>query len=55
MLEARRLIKYSDKSISAIACQIGFIDLQSFSHFFNKHELKSTIVFRESSLWRKGD
>lgn len=46
MLEARRLLKYSDKNISEIADEIGFLDLQSFSRFFKKHENQSPSEFR---------
>ncbi len=48
MLEARRLLKYSDKNISEIADEIGFLDLQSFSRFFKKHENLSPSEFRSN-------
>lgn len=38
MLEARRLLEYSDKQIQEIAFEIGFEDIQAFSRFFKKHE-----------------
>lgn len=38
MLEARRLLRFSGKSIKEIAYDIGFEDLQSFGRFFKKHE-----------------
>ncbi len=38
MLEARRLLRFTDKSVKEIAYEIGFEDLQSFSRFFKKIE-----------------
>jgi len=48
MLEAKRLLKYSDKNISEIADEIGFLDLQSFSRFFKKHQSLSPSDFRSA-------
>ncbi|GLR18989.1 AraC family transcriptional regulator [Portibacter lacus] len=47
MLEARRLIFYTEKQISEIAYELGFSDIQSFSRFFKKHEDISPSEFRE--------
>jgi len=47
MLEARRLLRYSDKSISEISDEIGFADVQSFSRFFKKNEGVSPSTFKE--------
>ncbi|MFK7903701.1 MAG: helix-turn-helix domain-containing protein [Chitinophagales bacterium] len=38
VLEARRLLKHSNKTISDIGYELGFIDVQSFSRFFNNRE-----------------
>jgi len=38
LLEAHRLLKYSDKPISEIGYEIGFNDIQSFSRFFKNQE-----------------
>jgi len=38
MLEAHRLLKYSDQPISEIGYEIGFNDIQSFSRFFKNQE-----------------
>lgn len=38
ILEARRLLQYSDKSIKEIAYEIGYEDIQTFSRFFKKIE-----------------
>jgi AraC-like DNA-binding protein len=47
MLEARRLLKYSDKSIKEIAFEIGFEDTQTFGRFFKNIEQKSPSQYRE--------
>ena len=49
MLEARRLLHYTDKSIKEVAYDLGFDDLQSFSRFFKKQEGKSPKEFKEVS------
>ncbi len=49
MLEARRLLRYTDKAISDVAHHIGFKDIQSFSRFFKKHETKTPTDFRMAS------
>ena len=36
MLEARRLLTYTEQSVSAISFELGFSDLQAFSRFFSK-------------------
>ena len=46
MLEARRLLRYSDKPVSEIGYDTGFSDVQSFSRFFKKHEGVSPSEFR---------
>ena len=38
ILEAHRLLKYSDKTISEIGYELGFNDIQSFSRFFKNLE-----------------
>ncbi len=48
ILEAKRLLKYSDKSISEIGYDLGFLDIQSFSRFFKKQMGISPLDFRES-------
>jgi len=47
MLEARRLLKYTDNTIKEVAYEIGFKDLQTFSRFFKKIEGISPSEFRE--------
>lgn len=46
MLEARRLLRYSNKSISEIGYEIGFNDVQSFSRFFKNKEGVSPLDYR---------
>ncbi len=49
MLEAHRLLKYTDKSISDIGYEIGFNDVQTFSRFFKKNQGVSPVDFRNSA------
>ena len=46
LLEARRMLRYTDKSISEVGDELGFQDIQSFSRFFKKYEGKSPTEFR---------
>lgn len=46
MLEARRLIRYTDQNVSEIGYELGFNDVQSFSRFFKKHEGCSPTEFK---------
>lgn len=48
MLEARRLLKYTEKAVKEIAYEIGYEDLQTFSRFFKAQEGVSPSEFRES-------
>ena len=48
ILEARRLLRYSDKSIKEIAYEIGYEDIQSFSRFFKKVEGSSPSEFKKA-------
>lgn len=49
LLEARRLLNYTDKSISEIGYEIGFADVQTFSRFFKKKEGVSPLEYKEKS------
>jgi AraC family transcriptional activator of pobA len=49
ILDARRLLRYSDKSIKEIAYEIGYEDIQSFSRFFKKTEGISPSVFKKTT------
>lgn len=46
ILEARRLLYYTDKDISEIGYELGFDDLQAFSRFFKNQEAVSPTEFR---------
>jgi len=46
LLEARRMLRYTDKSIKEIAYNLGFEDIQTFSRFFKKHEKISPTEFK---------
>lgn len=48
MLEARRLLKYTDKSVKAIAYGLGYEDIQTFSRFFKKQEGVAPTEFKDS-------
>lgn len=48
MTEARRLLRYTERSVADIGYQLGFSDIQSFSRFFSNNEGKSPIQFREN-------
>ncbi len=47
MLEARRLLRYTDHSIKEIAYELGFDDIQAFSRFFKKQEGTAPSEYRE--------
>ena len=47
LLEARRLLKYTDLHIQEIADELNFADAQGFSNFFKKKEKRSPSQFRE--------
>jgi len=47
LLEARRLIYYTDKDVSQIAYELGFSDIQSFSRFFKNNEGRSPTEYRD--------
>lgn len=47
MLEARRLLRYTDMRIQEIAYEIGYDDIQAFSRFFKKQEGISPSEFKK--------
>ncbi|MDX5584319.1 MAG: AraC family transcriptional regulator [Aureibaculum sp.] len=47
MLEARRLLRYSELQIQEIAYEIGYEDIQTFSRFFKRQEGVSPSNFKE--------
>ena len=46
MTEARRLLRYSEMSISEVAYELGYNDVQTFSRFFKKREGVSPLGMR---------
>ena len=48
MLEARRILRHTDKPISEIGYDIGFNDVQAFSRFFKKQEGISPSEYRDN-------
>ena len=50
LLEAKRLLLYSDHSTSEIAEQLGYKDPGHFSKFFKKHQGLSPSVYRKKKL-----
>jgi AraC family transcriptional regulator, transcriptional activator of pobA len=46
LIEARRLLSYTDKPVKEIAYELGFEDLPYFSNFFKKHTRLSPVDFR---------
>lgn len=50
MLEARRLLHYTEMPVKEIAYELGYEDLQTFSRFFKAQEGVSPSEFREGIL-----
>lgn len=50
LLEARRLLQYTDKSAKEIAYELGFEDATHFSKFFKKGTAQSPTGFRNAPL-----
>lgn len=50
LIEAKRYLNFSDRSIKETAFELGFEDIQSFSRFFKNIEGISPKEFREKSL-----
>lgn len=50
MLEARRSLTYTEKSVSEIGFELGFSDIQAFSRFFSKQEGCSPQNFRNREV-----
>lgn len=50
LLEAKRLLIYTDKTTKEIAFEIGFQDIPGFSRFFKKHTHLAPSKYREEQL-----
>lgn len=53
LLEARRMLIYSDKTVKEIAFELGYMDIQSFSRFFKNHEGLPPSEFKEKIIGEK--
>jgi AraC-like DNA-binding protein len=55
LIEAKRLLSYTDKSAKEIAYEVGFEDAAYFSAYFKKHTDRAPLEFRtEMSKPKKG-
>ncbi len=50
VLEAKRMLRYTDKPIKEIAYKLGYEDIQTFSRFFKKMENTSPSDFKKLLL-----
>jgi AraC-like DNA-binding protein len=50
LLEAKRWLLYTDKSVKEVAYDLGFEDIQTFSRFFKKLALVSPSEFKQAGL-----
>jgi len=50
LIEAKRMLRYTDKTIKEISYELGFEDIQTFSRFFKKIENISPSDFKNSLL-----
>ncbi len=48
VLEAERLLLYSDKTVQDISQELGFEEVSHFSHFFKKAQQISPLLFRKA-------
>lgn len=53
LLEARRMLIYSDKTVKEIAFELGYMDIPSFSRFFKNHEGLPPSEFKEKVIGEK--
>jgi AraC-like DNA-binding protein len=50
LIEAKRLLLYTDKNANEIAYELGFVDTAYFNRFFKREEGVTPIKFRKNSL-----
>lgn len=50
LVEARRLLSYTDKPVKQITYELGFEDVAYFSNFFKKHTRQSPMDFRNTTV-----
>jgi AraC-like DNA-binding protein len=49
LIEAKRLLSYTSKTVKQITFELGFEDVSYFSNFFKKHTTLSPVEFRNTS------
>ena len=49
LIEAKRLLCYTEKTVTQITFDLGFEDVSYFSNFFKKHTLLSPVEFRNTA------
>jgi AraC-like DNA-binding protein len=49
LIEAKRLLTYTSKTVKQITFELGFEDVSYFSNFFKKHTSQSPVDFRNAS------
>lgn len=49
IIEARRMLLYTNDPVKEVAYELGFNDIQAFSRFFKKHEGISPTEFKEKA------
>ncbi len=50
VIEAKRLLTYTRKSVKQITFELGFEDVSYFSSFFKKHTQLSPLDFRNAAV-----
>lgn len=53
VIEAKRLLSYTEKSVKQITFELGFEDVSHFSNFFKKQALVSPLEFRNTPVMLK--
>jgi AraC family transcriptional regulator, transcriptional activator of pobA len=48
LIEAKRLLSYTDRSVKQITFELGFEDVSYFSNFFKRHTRSSPVDFRNN-------
>lgn len=54
MLEAKRLLRYSDMQVKEVAYHLGYEDLQTFSRFFKKKEGQAPSEYKKTGVRKNG-
>jgi len=50
LIEAKRLLSYTDRPVKQITFELGFEDVSYFSNFFKKHTRSSPLDFRKTMV-----